>query len=99
MTERVKKRKGLKIFLIILLTLVLIGALMLVLYYELPYRAVGNDREKLTTAKNLPRYPSPLRATSKRYMTILPDTAILPLWILTKYFRYSKALRAVTIFW
>ena len=48
MTERTKKRKGLKIFLIVLLTLVLIGALMLVLYYELPYRAVGNDREKLT---------------------------------------------------
>lgn len=48
MTERVKKRKGLKIFLIILLTLVLIGALMLVLYYELPYRPVGNDRDKLT---------------------------------------------------
>ena len=48
MTERVKKRKGLKIFLIVLLTLVLIGALMLVLYYELPYRPVGNDRDKLT---------------------------------------------------
>ena len=48
MTEKVKKRKGLKIFLIVLLTLALIGALMLVLYYELPYRSVGNDRDKLT---------------------------------------------------